>query len=57
MKTKNKEWLYILGFVIILLTILLGLENFIKATVTIILFILACILRFLVPNKPNDEEK
>ncbi|KXA41418.1 hypothetical protein HMPREF3215_02378 [Staphylococcus simulans] len=55
MNTKKKETLYLIGFVIILIVLFLPISAFIKAVVTIVLLVLAVILRFFVKN--NDEDR
>lgn len=56
MKQSFKETLYIVGFLIILLTLLLDTSSQFRATIIVILFVLACILRFIVPTK-NSKNK
>lgn len=53
MKNSTKEWLYILGFVLIIISLFLGEP--IKYIVPISCFVLACIIRFFIPT--NQENK
>ena len=56
MKQSFKETLYIIGFLIILLTLFLDVSGQFRSSIIVILFILACILRFIVPRK-NPKNK
>ncbi|PTK09550.1 hypothetical protein BU001_07300 [Mammaliicoccus sciuri] len=55
MKQNFKETLYIIGFLIILITIFVDVSSQFRMSVIIILFILACILRFIVPTKDSKK--
>lgn len=56
MKQSFKETLYIIGFLIILLTLFLDISILFRSTIIVILFVLACILRFVISTK-NSKNK
>ncbi len=55
MNKNLKDYLYIIGFVIILIVSLLDISNIIKAITIITLFILACIIRFIIPTTGDNK--
>jgi hypothetical protein len=55
MKQSFKNTLYIIGFLIILLTLFLDTSSEFRATIIVILFVLAYILRFIVPTKNSKK--
>lgn len=56
MKQNFKETIYIIGFLIILLTLFLDVSSQFRSSIIVILFVLACIFRFIVPTK-NPKNK
>ncbi|GGI03149.1 hypothetical protein [Mammaliicoccus vitulinus] len=55
MKQSFKENLYIIGFLIILVTLFLDMSGQFRTIIIVTLFVLACVLRFIVPTKNSKN--
>lgn len=55
MKQGFKENLYIIGFLIIFLTLFIDISGQFRGSIIVTLFVLVCILRFIVPTKNSKN--
>ena len=55
MKQGFKETLYIIGFLIIFLTLFIDISGQFRGSIIVTLFVLVCILRFIVPTKNSKN--
>lgn len=55
MKQGFKETLYIIGFLIIFLTLFINISGQFRGSIIVTLFVLVCIFRFIVPTKNSKN--